>query len=54
MIVQAPSELERAGYSKVRRAVLDASQIEALGWHPQKANAIEETVNVLRESGQDR
>lgn len=54
VIVQAPSELERAGYSKVRRAVLDASQIEALGWHPQKANAIEETVNVLRESGQDR
>lgn len=50
VIFEEPSALERAGYSKVSRAVLDASRLEALGWRPQEENAIGETVAILRES----
>lgn len=49
VLYEAPSELERAGYSKVSRAVLDASRLEALGWQPDTEAAIEETVNILCE-----
>lgn len=50
VIFKEPSELERAGYSKVSRAVLDASRLEALGWRPQTEEAITQTVAILRES----
>ena len=46
---EVPSELEQAGYSKVVRAVLDASRLEALGWRPKTEGAIGETVRILRE-----
>lgn len=46
---EAPDELERAGYSKASRMVLDASRLEALGWRPAAKKAIEETVSILRE-----
>lgn len=52
VICKEPSELERAGYSKVSRAVLDASRLETLGWRPQVKNGIPETVAILRESQQ--
>lgn len=50
VIFKEPSELERAGYSKTSRAVLDASRLEALGWHPQVEDAIAEAVAILHES----
>lgn len=49
VLYEAPHELERAGYSKVSRAVLDASRLETLGWRSGTENAIEKTVNILRE-----
>ena len=49
VLYEAPSELEQAGYSRVSRAVLDASRLEALGWRPGAGEAIEETVSILRE-----
>lgn len=49
VLYEAPSELERAGYSKASRMVLDASRLEGLGWQPGAEGAIEETVRVLRE-----
>ena len=50
VMIQEPSELERAGYSKVSRAVLDASRLEELGWRPRTEDGIRETVEILRES----
>lgn len=50
VIYKAPSGLERTGYSKVSRAVLDASRLEMLGWRPRVQDAIVETVEILRES----
>lgn len=50
VMVQEPGALERAGYSRVSRAVLDASRLESLGWCPQAEDAIGETVAILRES----
>jgi len=51
VIFENPSDLEINGYSKIGRAVLDASRLRALGWTPQCSNgsAIEETINILRE-----
>lgn len=46
---EAPDELERAGYSKASRMVLDASRLEALGWRANVKDAIKETVGILRE-----
>lgn len=54
VICEAPSELEQAGYSRTRRAVLDASRLEALGWRPQVEDGIPETVAILRESQQGK
>lgn len=53
VIIQAPGALERAGYSRVSRAVLDASRLESLGWHPQVEDGIRETVEILR-AGRER
>lgn len=50
VLIQEPSELERAGYSKVSRAVLDASRLEEQGWRPRTEDGIRETVEILRES----
>ena len=52
VIHKAPDELERVGYSKVSRAVLDASRLETFGWHPLGKDSIRETVTILRESQQ--
>ena len=49
VLYRVPSKLEQAGYSKVSRAVLDASRVVALGWQPEAEDAIEETVRILRE-----
>lgn len=46
---EAPGELERAGYSKASRMVLDASRLESLGWRPGTEGAIDGTVGILRE-----
>lgn len=54
VVYRTPERLEQSGYSKVSRAVLDASRLEALGWRPQTEDGIQETVAILRESRQDR
>ena len=47
---EKPSDLESSGYSKVGRAVLDASKLKSLGWEPDHStDAIRETVAILRE-----
>ena len=51
VIFDLPSELERRGYSRSARMVLDAGKLEKLGWTPSEVPAIEETVQILRESG---
>ena len=45
-----PSEQEASGYSKIQRAVLDASKLEALGWwaNYDLASGLRETVSVLK------
>ena len=51
VIFENPNDVEIQGYSKVSRAVLDASKLMALGWHAlHKADAIAETVSILREA----
>jgi len=48
VVFETPDELEKAGYSKVSRAVLDASRLEGLGWKPRNTDAIQATVDILR------
>lgn len=50
VIFDVPSDLERAGYSRVSRAVLDSSRMEALGWSPRVQAGIGETIDILRET----
>ncbi len=43
-----PSEIEKAGYSKVKRSVLSNDKLRYLGWIPNKnRNAIVETIKIL-------
>lgn len=51
VVYETPSDLERRGYTKVKRIVLNPSRIEELGWVPARGNisAIAETVEILRE-----
>lgn len=51
VVFENPSDIEVQGYSKVSRAVLDSSRLEALGWKPEhdQLSAIEKTVAILRE-----
>ena len=49
VIWEAPSEVERSGYARTSRAVLDPSRLEALGWRGLNDHAIEKTVAILRE-----
>lgn len=48
---EAPSESERAGYSKAGRMVLDAGRLRALGWRASYdiGAGIRETIDILRE-----
>lgn len=52
VIFENPSDIEAQGYSKVSRAVLDSSRLEALGWKPKhdQISAIKKTVMILRGS----
>ena len=34
MVFDLPPEVEKAGYTKVTRAVLNPAKLEALGWKP--------------------
>ena len=54
VVFEMPSELEKEGYSRVRRAVLDTTRLEALGWLPGNQNAIETTTAILRECGLEK
>ncbi len=51
VIFENPSDIEASGYSKISRAVLDATKLRMLGWKPYRADvsAIQETVAILRE-----
>lgn len=51
VVYQNPAELERAGYSRASRMVLDAAKIRALGWEPGDwgNEAIQKTVDILRQ-----
>lgn len=50
VIYENPNKVQAAGYSKAKRAVLDASYLQTLGWMPrQNSSAIEETIKILRE-----
>lgn len=50
VIYENPSDLELAGYSKVKRAVLGTDKLRALGWtpHSEERSKIEMTVQILR------
>jgi len=50
VVYKAPNEMERSGYSKTSRAVLDASRLGRLGWRPRTDGAIKKTVEILRET----
>ncbi len=47
--IEAPSDIERRGYSKATRATLDAKKLVKLGWQPQTSinQGIKKTVQVL-------
>ncbi len=48
-----PTEEEARGYSRISRAVLDASKLEALGWMPTYdiRRGVRETIDIIRELG---
>jgi len=48
VVYEKPTELERMGFSRTTRAVLDASKLERLGWVPTQRSFIQETVDILR------
>lgn len=52
VVYEKPNEIETAGYSAVRRAVLDAAKLQALGWRPydKEMSKIEMTVRILQDS----
>ena len=48
VVYEAPRELERRGYSRVSRAVLNSDRLRELGWRGQTPEAIQETVSILK------
>lgn len=50
VIFELPDEVERAGYSKVTKAVMNAAKLKTLGWKAQydMKNGLERTIEVLR------
>lgn len=48
--IEAPSELEAAGYSRIKRSVLSSEKLGKLGWTPSddENSKIKETVRILR------
>lgn len=51
VVYKDPNDLERTGYSKINRAVLDGGRLRALGWCAQYdiSTGIRETISILRE-----
>lgn len=50
VIFEIPDEVERAGYSKATKALMDASKLKALGWKAQYniKDGLERTIEILR------
>lgn len=50
VIFELPDEIERAGYSKATKAVMDASKLKSLGWKAQydMKSGLERTIEILR------
>lgn len=47
---KVPNNIEKEGYSKVRRAVLNSNKLEKLGWKlDENTNKIYETIEILKE-----
>lgn len=49
VVFELPDQLERAGYSKATKALMDGSKLKALGWRPlyDLATAIPRTMDIL-------
>lgn len=47
VVFEVPSDIEKQGFSVIRKAVFDISKLEALGWEPQYSlqDALMETIN---------
>lgn len=55
VVFRDPSEIERTGYSKVKRAVLNADRLKRLGWRAAHdvSTAIRDSIDILRCFKQD-
>ena len=55
VVFELPDQLERAGYSKATKALMDGSRLKALGWRPlyDLAAAIPRTMDILSALRQD-
>lgn len=56
VVFRNPSEIERAGYSKVKRAVLNADRLERLGWRAAHdiSTGIRDSIDIMRCYSLDR
>lgn len=51
VIFENPDKVQAAGYSKAKRAVLDSTKLQKLGWGPRSEGcALKETIAILAES----
>lgn len=53
VIFELPDEVEKRGFSKAQKALLDAGKLKELGWRPKYSiqDGIQETIQILRECG---
>lgn len=51
VVFDLPDEAERAGYSSATVAIMDASKLNGLGWHPQYpiASGLDRTIKMLKD-----